>query len=134
MEILEEVGEDNIFIFGQTVEGIENLRSNGYEPRKHYETDEELKAVLDWLSSDYFSPKEGNVLEDLPKSLLDWGDPFFVLADYRAIGGSGEGQFGIPGSRPLGIHGHRNALRVRESFHLIVPLVSMPPTFGNWIR
>ena len=83
-EILEEVGEDNIFIFGQTVEGIENLRSNGYEPRKHYETDEELKAVLDWLSSDYFSPKEGNVLEDLPKSLLDWGDPFFVLADYRA--------------------------------------------------
>ncbi|MEK9632783.1 MAG: glycogen/starch/alpha-glucan family phosphorylase, partial [Opitutae bacterium] len=84
VEILEEVGEDNIFIFGQTVEGIENLRSNGYEPRKHYETDEELKAVLDWLSSDYFSPKEGNVLEDLPKSLLDWGDPFFVLADYRA--------------------------------------------------
>ena len=83
-EILEEVGEDNIFIFGQTVEGIEKLRTNGYEPRKHYETDEELKAVLDWLSSDYFSPKEGNVLEDLPKSLLDWGDPFFVLADYRA--------------------------------------------------
>ncbi len=84
VEILEEVGEDNIFIFGHTVEGIENLRSNGYEPRKHYETDEELKAVLDWLSSDYFSPKEGNVLEDLPKSLLDWGDPFFVLADYRS--------------------------------------------------
>ena len=84
VEILEEVGEDNIFIFGQTVEGIEKLKSNGYESRKHYESDEELKAVLDWLSSDYFSPKEGNVLEDLPKSLLEWGDPFFVLADYRA--------------------------------------------------
>ena len=106
VEILEEVGEDNIFIFGQTVEGIENLRSNGYEPRKHYETDEELKAVLDWLSSDYFSPKEGNVLEDLPKSLLDWGDLFRSCGLSGLRGGSGEGQFGLPGSRPLGIHGH----------------------------
>ena len=84
VEILEEVGDENIFIFGQTVEGIEKLRNEGYEPRKYYESDEELKAVLDWLSSDFFSPKEGNVLEDLPKSLLDWGDPFFVLSDYRA--------------------------------------------------
>jgi len=84
VEILEEVGDDNIFIFGQTVEGIEKLRTEGYDPRSYYEGDEELKAVLDWLSSDFFSPKEGNVLEDLPKSLLDWGDPFFVLADYRA--------------------------------------------------
>lgn len=84
VEILEEVGDDNIFIFGQTVEGIEKLRNSGYEPRSFYEGDEELKAVLDWLSSDFFSPKQGNVLEDLPKSLLDWGDPFFVMADYRA--------------------------------------------------
>ncbi len=84
VEILEEVGDDNIFIFGQTVEGIEELKNSGYDPRSHYEQDEELKAVLDWLSSDFFSPKAGNVLEDLPKSLLEWGDPFFVLADYRA--------------------------------------------------
>lgn len=84
VEILEEVGEDNIFIFGQTVEGIEQLKNSGYDPRSYYEKDDELKAVLDWLSSDFFSPKEGNVLEDLPKSLLEWGDPFFVLADYRA--------------------------------------------------
>jgi starch phosphorylase len=84
VEILEEVGEDNIFIFGQTVEGIEELKNSGYDPRSYYEQDDELKAVLDWLSSDFFSPKAGNVLEDLPKSLLQWGDPFFVLADYRA--------------------------------------------------
>ncbi len=84
VEILEEVGDDNIFIFGQTVEGIEELKNSGYDPRSHYEQDDELKAVLDWLSSDFFSPKAGNVLEDLPKSLLEWGDPFFVLADYRA--------------------------------------------------
>ena len=84
VEILEEVGDDNIFIFGQTVEGIEELKNSGYDPRTYYEQDDELKAVLDWLSSDFFSPKAGNVLEDLPKSLLEWGDPFFVLADYRA--------------------------------------------------
>ena len=84
VEIQEEVGRENIFIFGQTVEGIEKLKTNGYVPRSYYEQDDELKAVLDWLSSDYFSPSEGNVLSELPKSLLEWGDPFFVLADYRA--------------------------------------------------
>ena len=84
VEILEEVGDENIFIFGETVEGINNLKANGYNPHAYYENDPELKAVLDWLSSDYFSPQEGNLLEDLPKSLLEWGDPFCVLADYRA--------------------------------------------------
>ena len=84
VEILEEVGDKNIFIFGETVEGIENLKRSGYDPMKFYHEDEELKAVLDWLSSDFFSPQNGCVLSDLPNSLLQWGDPFFVLADYRA--------------------------------------------------
>lgn len=84
VEIHEEVGDDNIFIFGKTVEGIEELKENGYNPKKYYDEDEELKAVLDWLSSDFFSPDEGCILSDLPNSLLQWGDPFFVLADYRA--------------------------------------------------
>lgn len=84
VEIHEEVGDDNIFIFGKTVEGIEELKENGYNPRKFYDEDEELKAVLDWLASDFFSPKEGSILSDLPNSLLQWGDPFFVMADYRA--------------------------------------------------
>ena len=84
VEIHEEVGDDNIFIFGKTVEGIEELKQTGYNPRKFYEEDEELKTVLDWLSSDFFSPEEGSVLSDLPNSLLQWGDPFYVMADYRA--------------------------------------------------
>ena len=84
VEIKEEVGEENIFIFGHTVDGIQNLRDQGYDPRSYYEKDDELKAVIDWLASDYFSPQEGAVLEDLSKSLLDWGDPYYVLADYRS--------------------------------------------------
>ena len=84
VEIKEEVGEENIFIFGHTVDGIQNLRDQGYDPRSYYEKDDELKAVIDWLASDYCSPQEGAVLEDLSKSLLDWGDPYYVLADYRS--------------------------------------------------
>ena len=84
VEIRDEVGIDNIFIFGKTVEGIQELRDEGYNPYSYYEQDEELKAVIDWISSDYFSPDEGKVLSDLSKSLLEWGDPYFVLADYRS--------------------------------------------------
>ena len=84
VEILEEVGSDNIFIFGQTVEGVEELKTRGYDPFTYYESDSELKAVLDWLSSDFFCPGHGAMIADLTRGLLDWGDPFFVLADYRA--------------------------------------------------
>ena len=84
MCIRDRVGDENIFIFGKTVEGIEELKTGGYDPFSYYETDHELKAVLDWLSSDFFSPGNGTQTADLTKGLLDWGDPFFVLADYRA--------------------------------------------------
>ena len=84
VEIRDEVGEENIFIFGHTVDEIQKLRDEGYDPISYYEEDIELKAVVDWLSSDYFSSNEGAVLVDLAKSLLEWGDPYFVLADYRA--------------------------------------------------
>ena len=83
VEIKEEVGDENIFIFGKTVDGIQDLRDQGYNPQSYYQKDEELKAVVDWLASDYFSPEDGPVLEDLSKSLLEWGDPYFVMADYR---------------------------------------------------
>ena len=84
VEILEEVGEDNIFIFGKTVEDVEELRHVGYDPFHYYENDDELKAVLDWLSSDFFCPGKGGLIADLSKGLLDWGDPYLVLADYRS--------------------------------------------------
>ena len=84
VEILEEVGDENIFIFGQTVEGVEGLKQSGYDPFVYYEQDEELKAVLDWLSSDFFCPGKGGLISDLSKGLLDWGDPYLVLADYRS--------------------------------------------------
>jgi starch phosphorylase len=83
VEILEEVGDDNIFIFGLTVEEVHDLQSRGYNPWDYYNGDEELHAVLDWLRSDYFTPEQPGALEPVVRSLLDHGDPYLVLADYR---------------------------------------------------
>jgi glycogen phosphorylase len=85
VEIQEEVGDDNIFIFGHTVEEVQELRARGYNPWTCYEQDEELRAVLDWLGSDYFVGGEHpNQAALVRASLLDGGDPFMVLADFRA--------------------------------------------------
>ncbi len=85
VEIREEVGDDNIFIFGHTVEEVAELRRAGYDPRRYYEADAELRDVLDWLGSDYFVPDEHPNLPALVRAgLLEGGDPFMVLADFRA--------------------------------------------------
>jgi starch phosphorylase len=84
VEIQEEVGPENIFIFGLTVEEVEALDAKGYNPHDFYHADEELKAVIDWLGSSYFTPHEGGAFGQLHHSLLGGGDPFKVLADFRA--------------------------------------------------
>jgi starch phosphorylase len=83
VEIREEVGEDNIFIFGKTVEEVEALNSH-YQPYDHYYADSELRAVIDWIGSDFFTPGEHHAFHLLHHSLLDGGDPYKVLADFRS--------------------------------------------------
>jgi starch phosphorylase len=82
VEIGEEVGEDNIFIFGNTVEQVDAIREKGYNPYDHYNSNWELKAVIDWLRSDYFAPGEQDAFAPLCSSWLEGGDPFLCLADY----------------------------------------------------
>ena len=85
VEIGEEVGDDNIFIFGKTVEEVVALQSKGYNPWTYYEQDEEIHAVLDWLGSDYFVKGEPNNLPAMVRhSMLEGGDPYLVLADFRS--------------------------------------------------
>jgi starch phosphorylase len=84
VEILEEVGDKNIFIFGMTVDEVEALNAKGYKPWDYYTQDEELRAIIDWLGSDYWLPTEQGAFSLLQHSLLDGGDPFMVLADFRA--------------------------------------------------
>ncbi len=80
VEIREEVGEENIFIFGLTVEEVEELWANGYSSIDQYWADEELKEVIDWLCSSTFAPKGS--FDSIRRSLLDEGDPYLVLADF----------------------------------------------------
>lgn len=82
VEIREEVGSENIFIFGNTVEQVDALKADGYNPYHYYEDNLELKAVIDWLRSDYFTPGEQGAFEPLCHSLLEGGDPYLCLADY----------------------------------------------------
>lgn len=82
VEIKEEVGDENIFIFGLTVEEVDDLWANGYCSIDQYWADEELKEVIDWLCSSTFAPKGS--FDSIRRSLLEGGDPYLVLADFRA--------------------------------------------------
>ena len=84
VEIGEEVGDDNIFIFGLKVEEVAALRQQGYNPHHYYNQNPELKAVLDWLQSDAFTPGEHGAFRPLVDSILQGGDPFLVCADYAS--------------------------------------------------
>lgn len=84
VEIREEVGPENIFIFGMTVEEVHALFAKGYKPQEFYEADEELKAVVDWVGSNFFTPDEApGVLTPLRDNLY-YSDPFLCLADFRS--------------------------------------------------
>ncbi|MCW8972551.1 MAG: glycogen/starch/alpha-glucan phosphorylase [Gammaproteobacteria bacterium] len=83
IEIHNEVGEENIFIFGHTVEQIRELRHKGYNPREHYESNIELKRTLDMIASGFFSPGEPDRFKPLIDNLLQQ-DPYFLLADFDA--------------------------------------------------
>ncbi len=84
VEIKEEVGDENIFIFGHTVEEVEALHARGYNPWDVYHRDEEIRAVIDWLGSDYFTPGEQGAFGALHGSLTHGGDPYLVLSDFRS--------------------------------------------------
>lgn len=83
VEIGEEVGEENIFIFGLTVEEVTALVKKGYKPHDFYNANEELRAVVDWVGSNYFTPDEPGCLNALRDNLIHH-DPFLVLADFAA--------------------------------------------------
>ncbi|MCH2614611.1 MAG: glycogen/starch/alpha-glucan phosphorylase, partial [Opitutales bacterium] len=84
IEIKEEVGDDNIFIFGMGVEEVAELDANGYNPKEYYYGNESLRTVIDWLGSNYFSYGEPGALKPLRDSLLEGRDPYKALADFEA--------------------------------------------------
>ncbi len=83
IEIMEEVGRDNIFIFGLTHEQISELRKKGYNPYEYYCSNEELRSALDAISGNEFCPASPGLFKPIIKQLIDEGDKYFVLADYE---------------------------------------------------
>ncbi|MEJ2059921.1 MAG: glycogen/starch/alpha-glucan phosphorylase [Gammaproteobacteria bacterium] len=81
IEIREEVGEDNFFLFGLRTEEVASLRSQGYSPRHYYESNAHLKQALDMIVEGFFSPEEPELHRGIAKQLMEV-DPYLVLADY----------------------------------------------------
>jgi starch phosphorylase len=83
IEIREEVGEDNFFLFGLTAEQVYALKAKGYDPKQYYDSDPELREAVDRISSGAFSGGDRNLFKPLVDSLL-YGDPYLLFADYRS--------------------------------------------------
>src|SRR6516162_56588 len=83
VEIREEVGQDNFFLFGLTVEQVTELRSQGYRSRDYYEQNSMLREVLDLIGSGALSNGDKELFRPIVDNLLGY-DPFFLLADYQS--------------------------------------------------
>ena len=83
-EIAEAVGSENMFMFGNTVEELSHLKGTGYDPEAIYESNGELKRVLDMIRDGYFSPEQRNLFVPIFDSLVRQGDHYMVLADYES--------------------------------------------------
>jgi len=83
VEIREEVGADNFFLFGLTAEEVERTLTNGYRPWDIYNGNPELKRVVDLIGSGLFSHGDHNLFRPLIDNLLGH-DPYLLLADYAA--------------------------------------------------
>jgi starch phosphorylase len=83
IEIREEVGADNFFLFGLTAEQVNELKAKGYNPKQVYGSDPELREAVDRISSGSFSGGDRNLFKPLVDSLL-YSDPYLLFADYRS--------------------------------------------------
>ncbi len=82
VEIREQVGPDNIFIFGHTTQEVQDIRAKGYEPRAIYDGNSELKLALDQIRDGHFSPDRPERFQAIFDTLVNYGDHYLLLADY----------------------------------------------------
>jgi len=84
VEILEEVGDDNIFIFGLTTPQVAELRVQGYSAWDHYNGNDELRQVLDMIGNGFFSVEEPDRYRQIFDNLTQHNDHYLLLADYAS--------------------------------------------------
>ena len=82
VEIREEAGAENFFLFGLHVEQVKELKRRGYDPWEYYRQNRELKAVIDAIAGGTFSPGQPRLFQPVVDSLLNGGDPYLCLADF----------------------------------------------------
>ncbi len=82
VEIREEVGAENFFLFGLRVEEVMSLKAQGYDPMVYYNSDPELKQVIDLIDSGHFSKGDRGLFRPLVES-LKYHDEYMLFADYR---------------------------------------------------
>jgi starch phosphorylase len=83
VEIREEVGPENFFLFGLTAEEVAERHAAGYRPRDHYERDPRLKGAIDYVAGGFFSKGDRALFRPLVDALLD-RDEFLVCADFSS--------------------------------------------------
>ena len=81
VEMKEEIGDENIFVFGLQAGEVEDLRRNGYSPVSYYQSNPELAGAIDMIASGYFTPECMDRFRDIVRNLLE-KDKYMVLADY----------------------------------------------------
>lgn len=84
IEIMEEVGKENIFIFGLNADEVMEKKQSGYSPREVYNQNPELKEVLDMIHQGYFGAQQRNLFHPIVESLLNEGDHYMVLEDFQS--------------------------------------------------
>lgn len=72
VEMAEEMGNENMFIFGMTVEEVEKLKKAGYDASKYYNKNPELKLCIDQIQTGYFSRSKPDEFQDIADVLLKW--------------------------------------------------------------
>jgi starch phosphorylase len=83
VEIREEVGAENFFLFGLTAAEVHKVKAEGYNPREYYNSNSELKKAIDLIASGYFSKGDVDLFKPLVDSLIHH-DAYLVLADYQS--------------------------------------------------
>ena len=107
IEMAEEAGEENFFLFGLTAEQVPDSRG-WYNPHWHYENEPETRAALDLIFSDHFSRDEPGIFEPIRETLLTDGDYYMHLADLTAY-------VADAGAARRAVRRHRTPGRARRS-------------------
>ena len=83
VEMREEVGAENFFLFGLKTDEVQKLKAQGYNPQDYYNNNADLKAVIDLIASGFFSSGDSNLFKPIVDNLL-YDDPYLLLADYQS--------------------------------------------------